>query len=150
MQLRPYVELVRSDLAAIASVGDDRAAEVAERLGGALESSLALRMLDALTEAALEVGAQLPAGQVDVRLAGRDAELVYVDDAEGVRPVVEDDGMAARITLRLPESLKKEIDAAAAHEHVSVNTWLVRELARAVAAPPRRHTGKRLTGFAET
>jgi predicted HicB family RNase H-like nuclease len=64
-------------------------------------------------------------------------------------PAVQaDDGLTARITLRLPENLKRELEAAAAREGVSLNTWLVRALQRSTAPPPRR-TGKRLTGYAK-
>jgi predicted HicB family RNase H-like nuclease len=59
-----------------------------------------------------------------------------------------EDGLTARITLRLPESLKRELEAAAAGEGVSLNAWLVRALSRSTAPPPRR-TGKRLTGYAK-
>ena len=61
-----------------------------------------------------------------------------------------DERLPARITLRLPEPLKASIEAAAAREGVSVNTWLVRALGRAVTGQARRQTGNRLTGFAES
>jgi predicted HicB family RNase H-like nuclease len=74
---------------------------------------------------------------------------VYVEDEDAPEPVSADDGMTARISLRLPESLKTAIDAAAAREGVSANTWLVRELKRAVHREHRGHrgVGNRLTGF---
>ena len=79
--------------------------------------------------------AQRPAraGHVEVRLAGRDPELVYVDE-----PVVADeppapgDDLSARITLRLPDGLKASLEAAAAREGISTNAWIVRALARAL------------------
>jgi predicted DNA binding CopG/RHH family protein len=60
--------------------------------------------------------------------------------------------MAARITLRLPESLKTSVEAAAANEGVSVNTWLVRALQRAVSGGGGGgfyRSGKRITGFSQ-
>ena len=63
-------------------------------------------------------------------------------------PSAADETLAARITLRLPEGLKATIEIAAAREGVSVNTWLIRALARAVGSGgPRRGPGNRLTGF---
>ena len=62
--------------------------------------------------------------------------------------VPAEDGLTARVTLRLPEALKRELEAAAAREGVSLNTWLVRALSRSTAPAPRR-TGKRLTGYAK-
>ena len=59
----------------------------------------------------------------------------------------EEDGLAARITLRLYESLKRELEAAAAREGMSLNAWLVRALSRSVASPAPRSRGNRLTGY---
>ena len=55
----------------------------------------------------------------------------------------------ARITLRLPESLKAAVEAAASREGLSVNTWLLQVLARSVETRARRG-GHRLTGFARS
>jgi hypothetical protein len=147
MELAPYVEALQSDLAAIAAVGDDATAQAAQRLSAAIRASTGLRLLDALGEAALELNAQLPSGRVEVRLAGQDPSLVYVDERASAPPSPEESA-TARITLRLPESLKASIDAAAAREGVSVNTWLVRALARSVSTTNRsREPGNRLRGF---
>jgi HicB family len=48
-----------------------------------------------------------------------------------------DDGATARINLRLPEQLKAGIEEAASRERLSVNAWLVRVAAGALA-PDRR------------
>ena len=147
MQMAPHIEALQSDLAEIAALGDEATAQAAQRLSLALRSSVGLRMLDALTEAALELSAQIPTGHVEVRLAGQDPTLVFVAEQEAAPPAAEDD-QSARITLRLPESLKARVDAAAAREGVSVNTWLVRALSRAVSSPrPSIRVGNRLTGF---
>ena len=85
-----------------------------------------------------------------MRLAGRDPELVYVEDApQPAEPVAAEDGASARISLRLADSLKDQVEGAAAREGVSVNTWIIRTLARAVTHPARR-SRNRLTGFAES
>jgi hypothetical protein len=147
MQMAPHIEALQSDLAEIAALGDEATAQAAQRLSLALRSSVGLRMLDALTEAALELSAQIPSGHVEVRLAGQDPTLVYVGEQQA-EPAVTEDDQSARITLRLPESLKARLDAAAAREGVSVNTWLVRALSRAVSSPrPSVRVGNRLTGF---
>jgi hypothetical protein len=147
MQMAPHIEALQSDLAEIAALGDEATAQAAQRLSLALRSSVGLRMLDALTEAALELSAQIPTGHVEVRLAGQDPTLVFVAEQEAEPPAADDD-QSARITLRLPESLKARVDTAAAREGVSVNTWLVRALSRAVASPrPSIRVGNRLTGY---
>jgi hypothetical protein len=148
MQTDIYVEALREDLARIAAVGDDSTAQAAELLAIALESSLGRRLQEALGEAALELSAQLPRGHVEVRIAGSDPELIYVDEAASVAAETPDEGSSARITLRLPESLKTRLEAAAAASGLSLNTWLVQALGRAVE--PRNHPGggrHRLTGY---
>src|SRR5437868_9030503 len=103
MQLEGYVEAVQGDLARIAAVGDESTARAAELLAVALETALARRLQEALTEAALELSAQLEEGRVEVRLAGREPELLLVRDEAGAdtAPDGGDEALDARITLRL-------------------------------------------------
>jgi HicB family len=150
MELQPYVERLQADLADIAAVGDDAVAAAAERLSAAIRASAGMRLLDALSEAALEVSAQLPSGHVEVRVAGGDPSMVYVPGAELEPAAPSTEDFSARITLRLPDALKSSVDAAAAREGVSVNTWIVRALGRAVSAPPPRRSRNRLTGFGQS
>jgi HicB family len=153
MQMSPHIAAIQADLAAAASLGDETTAEAARRISDALGSSLHLRLLDLLGEAALDVNGQLPAGHIEVRLAGREAELVYVAEPEaGGEPQSVGDDQSARITLRLPEALKAAVEAAADREGVSTNTWIVRVLSRAQEprAATRVRTGNRLQGFAQS
>ena len=80
MQAAPFIEALQSDLRELAAVGDERTAAAADRLATAIQASAGLRLLDALAEAALEVSAQLPHGHVEVRVSGRDPQLVYVEE----------------------------------------------------------------------
>jgi hypothetical protein len=156
MQMAPHVQAIQTDLAAAAALGDEASAEAGRRLSQALESSLHLRLLDLLTEVAADLSGQLSAGRVDVRLAGRDPELVVVEDEPHAEPAPQapagDEIETARITLRLPESLKLQAEGAAAREGVSTNTWLVRAVS--LALEPRRtariRTGNRLQGYAQS
>ena len=149
MQMAPYVQALQDDLAnAAALAGGEAAQEAGRRLAQALESSLQLRLLDLLSEVALSLNSQVP-GRVEVRLAGREPELVYVEDEEAEPAAATDDALTARITLRLSESLKAQIDIAAARESLSVNSWIVRALARGLETRSVR-AGRRLTGFAES
>ena len=151
MQLRPFIDGLQSDLEEIAAVGDDAVADAARRLTAAVGASAGLRLLDALTEAALELSGQLPSGHVEVRLAGQDPTLVYVEEQGEAAPAPagEEAALVARISLRLPEGLKVAIEGAATREGVSVNSWLVRALSRAVTSggTTRRGPGNRLTGY---
>ena len=149
MRITPYVEAVRDDLLAVASVGQREGEELIGRLAAALESSLRLRLLEAVTEAAQELSGHIHSGHVEVRLAGSDPTLAFVEVvAEPAAPVGDD--LSARITLRLPESLKSRLDAAASAEGVSVNTWLVQAVSRALESRPSRAAGRRLSGYARS
>ena len=154
MQLDGYVQALREDLARVAAVGDESTAHAAELLVVALESSFGRRLQEALAEAALELSARLDHGRVEVRVAGGDPELVYVEDTTAATAPVEaaDEAFSARITLRLPESLKSRVEAAAAANGLSVNTWLVQALSRAVEPRPPSTGGSRfrLTGYGRT
>jgi HicB family len=150
MQMAPYVQALQEDLARAASLaGDEASHEAGRRLAEALESSLQLRLLDVLGEIALSLNSQVP-GRVEVRLAGREPELVYVEEEEA-EPAASpgDDALTARITLRLSDSLKAQIEVAAARESLSVNSWIVRALARGLETRSVR-AGRRLSGYAES
>jgi hypothetical protein len=152
MQTTPYVDALLSDLEAMANLGDEAVADAARRLSQTLRSSANLRLLELLGEAALEVSGQLPSGHVEVRLAGQEPSLVYVDEEpEASAPPAGADDASARITLRLSEALKASVEAAAAREGVSVNTWIVRALGRASSPSTTvRRSGRRMTGYAES
>jgi hypothetical protein len=147
MQVDGYVQAVCEDLARVAAVGDESTARAAELLAVALESSLGRRLQEALAEAALELSAQLDQGRVEVRVAGADPELVYINDAEPAPVDATDEVFGARITLRLPESLKSRLEAAAATNGASVNTWLVQTLNRLLEPRPSAGGSRRLTGY---
>ncbi len=153
MRLQRHLDALRDDLERVASLADDSVAETARRLTTALEASVRVRLLDVLSEAAAELSAMLEGGHVEVRIAGGDPDLVYHDDeVDEPRPTAEPgEEFAARITLRLPESLKAQVEAAAARDGVSVNSWIVAALARGVSTEStRRGSGpgrRRLTGY---
>ncbi len=149
MELSRIVNALKADLSAVADIGDETAAEAANRLTVALQASIGLRFLDALSEAALELTAQLPDGRIEVRLSGQDPELVYVGEEPEPAASAADEAHTARITLRLPEALKSALEQAAAAEGVSLNTWIVRALQRGSAGPAIR-TSNRLKGYARS
>lgn len=147
MQLDGHIQALREDLARLAALGDEATARAAELLAVALEPALTRRVQEVLAEAALELTSQLGRSRVEVRLTGGEPELVVVPE-EADEPAPAAEAFSARITLRLPESLKARIEVAAAREGVSVNTWLVQALQRAVE--PRRPSAgsrSRLSGY---
>ena len=147
-----HIDAIKRDLAGVvAALGDEELVEQWRRLADALEPALRLRLIDLLSEAAVSLNAQLDVGHVEVRLAGRDPELVFVDDPTAPeQPPSPGDDLSARITLRLPEGLKASIEVAAAREAVSANAWIIRALARALEPRAARRSSNRLQGFAQS
>ena len=133
MDITPFVEMLRQDLLAAATASGPEARETAERLGYALDPSARLAIMEAISQAAAEISAELPSGNVDVRLAGRELEFSVMlppPPAPAAPPAPpepddEDDANVARVTLRIPESLKAKAEESASRAGQSLNTWLV-------------------------
>jgi hypothetical protein len=150
VQLDSHIQAIQQDLAAAAGLGDEATAQAAQRLIDALGSTLHLRLLDLLGEATLEISGQLGSGRIEVRLAGREPELVVVaDESQDAVQVAPGEEFSGRITLRLPESLKNAIEAAAAEDGISTNAWLVRTLARTASPRSLKRGRNRLQGYAQ-
>jgi hypothetical protein len=142
MDLTPYVENLRRELAVAAEAGGEEARALGERLAAPLESAVRLTLLEALSVAADEITRELAPGSVELRLrAGEPAFVVTptpVDEpAEAASepsplPPEGDEGETARINLRLPGRLKAGVERAAGREGLSVNAWLVRVTAAAL------------------
>ncbi|MGW1201104.1 hypothetical protein ACWD4B_35475 [Streptomyces sp. NPDC002536] len=170
MDLTPYVDNLRRELAVAAEAGGDDARELAERLTAPLESATRLTMLNVLSAAMDEITRELAPGSVDVRLRGLDPDFVVtpppadIGPAEAVAapaaplapppPAEGDEGGIARVNLRLPAHLKARAEEAASREGLSVNAWLVRAVSAAVegGAQPRatqktRTIGQSFTGW---
>jgi hypothetical protein len=190
MDITPYVDSLRRDLTAAAEAGGDEAKAAAERLALALDPAVRLALMDALSQAAAEITSELPAGSVDVRLKGREPQFVVdvptmpiaappappappapasPEDAGEAGDVEEDDSIA-RITLRIPESLKYKAEELASKSGHSLNSWIVNAVRTATrdravnvdvdlssiqhtvdqamsAAFPGRRGGKKMTGW---
>jgi hypothetical protein len=170
MDLTPYVDTLRHELAVAAEAGGEDARALAERLTAPLESAVRLALLDVLSAAADEITRDLAPGSVDLRLRGREPSFVVTPpptdhpfeapdtSAVGIPPPVSPDGeegAMARINLRLSEQLKGRIEEAAGQAGLSVNAWLVRAAAAALESddPGRRSEqraprgGQRYTGW---
>ncbi|MDQ3406278.1 MAG: hypothetical protein M3548_23270, partial [Actinomycetota bacterium] len=76
MDLTPYVDNLRHELAVAADAGGADAKALAERLTAPLESAARLTLLNALSAAADEITRDLAPGSVDVRLHGIDPSFV--------------------------------------------------------------------------
>jgi hypothetical protein len=157
---------VQTQLAAAAALGDDSTRAIADALITAAAPAMRLGLLSAIAAAGDEITAALldspGAPLIAVRLDGKDVRIEVAlspPDAPAAGQAVDspdDPDSTARISLRLPEALKAQVEAEARRSGVSVNTWIVRATATAVSAPERRPgrgpvresgTGQRLTGW---
>lgn len=141
MDLTPFVDRVRTDLLALADTGDAPTKAAAERLALALDPSLRMALLAALSEAAAEITTQVPSGAVEVRLRGSHPEFV-VDVPPPPRPeatpfaapgaVGEDgddsDDDVVRVTVRVPAQVKRRAEEMAGSTGRSLNSWIVTAL----------------------
>ncbi|MEU0900696.1 toxin-antitoxin system HicB family antitoxin [Streptomyces massasporeus] len=166
MDLTPYVETLRRELAVAAEAGGDEARELAERLTAPLESATRLTMLNVLSAAMDEITRELAPGSVDVRLRGLDPDFVVtpppadggasVEPATAVEPLRAptpadgDEGGTARVNLRLPAHLKARAEEAAAREGLSVNAWLVRAVSAAVDGGTRPRTAEKTQSLGQS
>lgn len=176
MHLDRYVDDITRQMAVAASAGGTEVEAMAERLVLPLRSAVRLALLDALSAAADELTLELAPGSVEVRLRGGEPGFVV----EGVaatppaadpvptpqRPLAvpaaaDPEEGASRINLRMPDSLKARVEAAALREGRSVNAWLVRAAATALEHPApvptsaptppaaSRRASRRVTGWAQ-
>ncbi|HEY1650774.1 MAG TPA: toxin-antitoxin system HicB family antitoxin [Acidimicrobiales bacterium] len=154
MKMSLVVDGLRADVISVGELGDDAVADAAERIAEVLGRSIPGRILELLSDVAAEVSAELPDGRLEIRVAGDDVDLAYVEDARD-RASSESDGdreLSARITLRLSESLKARVEESAAREGISVNAFIVRTLDRGASSGQKRnsHAGNRLRGYGTT
>ncbi len=137
MDLTAYVDSLRADLLQVAETGGADARAAADRLLMALEPAVRMTLLHALADAAAEITSDLPSGSVDVRMRGRDPELVV--DLAGPAPLqapveeTDEDGDAvARVTVRIPEAVKARAEDAATDVGQSLNSWIVQAVRAAL------------------
>lgn len=176
MDLMPYVDNLRRELAVAAEAGGPEARALADRLTGALESAAKLTLLEALSAAADEITRDLAPGSVDVRLRGGDPAFVVTPPQPGPssggaaawRGGDRGGGRAARRAASFRGGRHRADDPAAARapqaacgggrhgEGLSVNAWLVRAISAAFepgAGPrpadrPQQHqSGRSFTGW---
>ena len=125
-------ELEGSVRSHVALAGGDPAVEAAAgALLNALRPALQHAAFSLAEQAALEVNAQLSDQKVDVVLSDGEPILRVSDEARDVGHSA-DDSMSARITVRLPESIKARVEDAADGTGASVNQFVVDALSRKV------------------
>jgi hypothetical protein len=165
MELSPYVEGLRREIGSLTRFATEDVVQVVDRLGEVIDSSVRLMLLDVLSSAAAEITTRLDDAVIDVRLSAGEPDFVItaVPAAHDTEPAgpgqdsVSDDAGTARVTLRLSEALKTRVEAQAAADGLSVNSWLAHAAIRALedsgsarGQRARSGIGQRITGYARS
>lgn len=164
----PYLAAVADDLQRATALADEQTRAVTARVATVLEPALRLALLQALSDAAAEITAELGDTAVLVRMEGREPVLDIRPhhDVLGEQspppggmpgePVdAPEDDDTARVTVRIPASLKAQAEARAGSADQSLNTWIVHAVRRALAPAAPHHApgpftsrSRRVTGWA--
>ena len=146
MHMNGYAEILSRTLLETSSLGDERTQEVARSLLAALDPALRLVALQMLTDAAEELNNELDGERVTVVMDGpaahfmvtravpQEARPAQQEPAATERPADHED-QEVRTTLRLPGSLKRDIDAAAQAQGRSLNAWMIEAARDALTRP---------------
>jgi hypothetical protein len=151
MDLSPYIESVRVGVVNASSLADEQTQQVAQRLATAIDSSTRLALIQALSDAAGTISAELAPSSVELRMVGNDPDFVVSLHTEAAEPTLlmapqpegdatdesptleTEDEPIARFTLRLPQSVKARVDEMASAEGISTNAWLIRAVMDALS-----------------
>lgn len=156
MDLNPYLAAVAADLDKATALADDATRATTARVAVAVEPALRLAMTQLLADAAAQLTSDLSGAVVTVRMDGREPVLHVQEQPIAdlpptlVEPASADDDGTARVTVRLPEQLKRQAENLAQRADQSLNTWIVQAVRRAVQPARTDHhaTSRRITGWA--
>lgn len=164
MQFDEYITSIQRGLARSTQLAPDNVQRTAEMIGQALEPEARLALTRFASDLAEQITAELDGAVVEIHIRGGEPAVVVEQAAaqapESVAeapvpppPASSVDPSTARLTLRLPESLKSEIEKAAAADGKSTNTWIVQAAQRALTPPapstvPTHRSVRRMTGWA--
>ena len=141
MDLNIHIDNLRRELVAVANTGNPEIAKAGELLAKAVDSAARLGLIEVLSDAAEDVTAGLAANdypaEVQVRIRGREVEMVVTPPAEPPQETTggpadaepdPSESYSARFTLRMPDQVKAHVERAATAEGMSVNAWIVRAI----------------------
>ncbi|HKX76102.1 MAG TPA: toxin-antitoxin system HicB family antitoxin [Acidimicrobiia bacterium] len=128
MQTSTVIHNLESALEGQLALSGDSGLEAAGR-------ALLAALRPALREAAFDLAGQA-AEEVRAQLGGHQVDLILIEGEPTIRITSEEPAMStpeeefdARITLRLPPSIKEIVEQAASDAGDSVNSWVVKALA---------------------
>jgi hypothetical protein len=142
VRAQPIVKALQASLRSQAALagGDPTVDDAVAQLLDAIEPAVQLAVQQLAEQAAVEVAAQLPDHTVEVVLSEGEPTLRVAETkappASASPPGAEE--FDARITLRLPPSLKEAVEQAAVTQGASVNSWVVEAIDRRAKKIRRR------------
>jgi hypothetical protein len=102
-------------------------------------------IFDLISDIVARVNEAAPDTRVRLEYRSRQLHLAVdsntVSEEDAADPMMRMDGDLEKVTIRLPKALKEQIDQAAGERGVSLNSWYVRTLARAIFRQMRGHRG---------
>jgi hypothetical protein len=154
MQLNSYLSAVAYDLDRATQLADDATREVARRLVTVLEPGLRMAMVQLLSDAAAQLTSELSGPVVTIRMDGREPVWHVVSPEshetshDPADPSGDEEG-TARVTVRLPEAVKRRAENLAQASGQSLNTWIIHVLRRATTTDKTpTKSSRRITGWA--
>jgi hypothetical protein len=127
---------------------------VARRLVTVLEPGLRMAMVQLLSDAAAQLTSELSGTVVTIRMDGREPVWHVVspeshETSHDPADSVGDDEGTARVTVRLPEAIKRRAENLAQASGQSLNTWIIHALRRATTSDKTpTSSSRRITGWA--
>jgi HicB family len=143
MHISPVLNSLRASLISSGMLaGSDPTVDAAiSQVLDSLGPALRVAAFDLAEQAACEVRAQLPEHTVDVILSEGDPTLRIIERTPTSTDTTPIEDLDARITLRLPPSLKELVERAADQTGESINAWVVDALGK--RARSSRSVGQR-------
>jgi hypothetical protein len=127
MRVEPVITSLQARLRELSSLAssDPAVDEAVDLLVDALRPAVTAALNELAEQVAVEVGAQLDDHVVEVLLVGGDPTLRVAEKRAGTAAPSAEEDFDARITVRLPPSLKEIVEQAASKHGASVNGWVV-------------------------
>jgi hypothetical protein len=138
-----FVDSVERDLAALGEIGGADLATAVDRVAVAIRPALRARLLESL-DSLIHECYERSGTKLTLTLDGDSVHLERADTADAPPPPPSPQELTARIALRVPDELKREFERSARSTGISVNSWIVRTLDRALRSEwsgPRQMKG---------
>jgi hypothetical protein len=130
MLMTDFVESVERDLAALGEIGGSELVTSVDRIVVAIRPALRARLLESMGSLIQEFD-ERTGTNLALILDGDEVRLERGDSADAPPPPAPQE-LTARIALRVPDELKREFEQSARNTGISVNSWIVRTLDRAL------------------